>query len=94
LLNVIAKREQDETGKDFSLHPQKKAFSIKEQQEYIVSALPGVGMALARPLLKHFKSVKNVINAEQKELEKVEKIGKKKAERIKEILDREYQTLD
>ncbi|MAH33367.1 hypothetical protein CL615_03165 [archaeon] len=94
LLNVIAKREQDGTGKDFSLHPQKKAFSIKEQQEYIVSALPGVGMALARPLLKHFKSVKNVINAEQKELEKVEKIGKKKAERIKEILDREYQTLD
>jgi Fanconi anemia group M protein len=94
LLNIIAKREQEETGKDFSLHPQKKALSIKEQQEYIVSSLPGVGSALAKPLLKHFKSVKNIINAEQKELEKVEKIGKKKAEKIRDILDMEYQSLD
>jgi len=94
LLNIIAKREQEETGKDFSLHPQKKAMSIKEQQEYIVSSLPGVGSALAKPLLKYFKSVKNVMTAEQKELEKVEKIGKKKAEKIRDIADREYQTLD
>ncbi|MCH8329312.1 MAG: DEAD/DEAH box helicase [Nanoarchaeota archaeon] len=94
LLNIIAKREQEGTGKDFSLHPQKRALSIKEQQEYIVSSLPGVGSALSKPLLKYFKSVKNVINAEQKELEKVEKIGKKKAEKIKDIVDREYQTLD
>ena len=94
LLNIIAKREQEETGKDFSLHPQKKASSIKEQQEYIISSLPGVGSALAKPLLKYFKSVKNVINAEQKELEKVEKIGEKKAERIKDIVDREYQLLE
>ena len=82
LLNIIAKREQEGTGKDFSLHPQKRALSIKEQQEYIVSSLAGVGSALSKPLLKYFKSVKNVINAEQKELEKVEKIGKKKAEKI------------
>jgi Fanconi anemia group M protein len=76
------------------LHPQKKAMSIKDQQEYIVSSLPGVGSGLSKPLLKHFKSVKNVINAEQEELEKVEKIGKKKAEKIKDIVDRDYQTLD
>ncbi|MAE42289.1 DEAD/DEAH box helicase [Candidatus Woesearchaeota archaeon] len=93
LLNIIAKREQEETGKDFSLHPEKKAMSIKDQQEYIISSLPGVGAGLAKPLLKHFKSVKNVINAEQKELEKVEKIGKKKGEKIKDIVDREYQEL-
>jgi len=93
LLNIIAKREQEETGKDFSLHPQKKAMSIKEQQEYIISSLPGVGSGLSKPLLKYFKSVKNVINAEKKELEKVEKIGKKKAEKIKDIVDRDYQSL-
>jgi len=94
ILNIIAKREQEETSKDFSLHPQKKAMSIKEQQEYIVSSLPGVGSLLSKPLLKHFKSVKNVMNAEQEELEKVEKIGKKKAESIKDIVGRDYQTLD
>jgi len=94
LMNIIAKREQEETGKDFSLHPQKKALSLKEQQEYIISSLPGIGSGLSKPLLKYFKSVKNVINAEKKDLEKVEKIGEKKAERIKDIVDREYQTLE
>src|SRR3989338_49275 len=94
MLKTIAKREQEDIGVDFNVHPEKKNLSIKEQQEYIVSSLPGVGTALARPLLKYFKSVKNVVNAEQKQLEEVEKIGKKKAERIRDILDREYQTLE
>jgi len=94
MLKTIAKREQEDIGVDFNVHPEKKNLSIKEQQEYIVSSLPGVGITLARPLLKHFKNVKNVVNAEQKELEEVEKIGKKKAERIRDILDREYQTLE
>jgi len=94
LLNIIAKREQEETGKDFSLHPEKRNLSIKEQQEYIISSLPGVGSALAKPLLKYFKNIKNVVNAEQKQLEEVEGIGKKKAEKIKDIVDREYQTME
>ena len=94
LFNIIAKREQEETSKDFSLHPEKKNLSIKEQQEYVIGSLPGIGPALAKPLLKYFKSIKNVMNAEQKELEKVENIGEKKAGKIREIVDREYQTLD
>ena len=94
LLNIIAKREQEEIGVSFNVHPEKKNLSIKEMQEYIISSLPGIGTGLAKPMLKHFKSVKNVINAEQKELEKVEKIGKKKAEKIRDIVAREYQTLD
>ena len=94
MLNIIAKREQEEIGVSFNVHPEKKNLSIKDEQEYIVSSLPGVGSGLSKPMLKHFKSVKNVINAERKELEKVEKIGKKKAERIRDIVDREYQTLD
>ena len=94
MLRMIAKREQEAVGVDFNIHPEKKGLSIREQQEYIISSLPGVGAALARPLLKHFKNVKNVVNAEAKELEEVEKIGKKKAEKIRDIFDREYQTLE
>ena len=94
LMNIIAKREQEDTGKEFTMHTEKKNLSIREQQEYIIGSLPGIGATLSKPLLKHFKSVKNVINAEQKELEQVEKVGKKTAEKIKDIVDREYQTLD
>ena len=93
LLQLIAKREQEETG-SFNIHGSKKPMSIKELQEYIISSLPGVGIMLARPLLKEFKTIKNVVNAEQKDLEKIEKIGPKKAKQINEIVNREYQILE
>ncbi len=89
-LHIIAKREQENGKKDFSLHGDRKPLTLKEQQEYIVSSLPGVGPALARPLLKKFKTIKKVINASAEQLEKVEKIGPKKAAEIKKITESEY----
>jgi len=93
LLQLIAKREQEETG-SFTIHGTKKPLSIKEMQEFIVSALPGVGIVLARPLLKEFKSIKKIVNADKKDLEKIEKIGPKKAKQINDIVNKEYQTLE
>ncbi len=93
MLYTIAKREQDEDKSSFSLHGSKKPLSIKELQEYIVSSFPGVGTGLAKPLLKHFKSVKNIINATEQELKKIELIGEKKAKKMKEIFDQEWQEL-
>ncbi len=90
LLQIMAKREQDETGKSFSLHADRKPSSLKEQQEYVVSSLPGINLALSRPLLRHFKSVKNVMNAGEKELQEVEKIGPLKAKQMKEVVEGEY----
>jgi Fanconi anemia group M protein len=91
LLNIIAKREQEENSKDFALHSNKKAMSLKEWQEYIISALPGVGSNLAKPLLRNFKSVRGVINAKKEQLEGVEKIGPKKAEKIREVVESEWE---
>ncbi|MBW2999347.1 DEAD/DEAH box helicase, partial [Candidatus Woesearchaeota archaeon] len=90
LLAVIAKREQDETGKYFSPHGSRKPLTLKEQQEYIVSALPGVGATLATPLLKQFGSVKGVVNAPEEELKKIDKIGEKKAKEIQKVLNEKY----
>ena len=59
--------------------------------EFIVAAFPGIGSQLARPLLAEFKSVKNLVNASEEELRKVPLIGEKKAKRIKELSEREYQ---
>jgi ERCC4-related helicase/ERCC4-type nuclease len=91
LIAVIAKREQEETGKDFSLHTSFKPMSTKESQEYVVSALPGVGAGLAKELLKKFGSVKKIVNASEEELKEADKIGEKKAKKIKEIVDAEYE---
>ena len=91
LLNVIAKREQEETSKDFTMHGEKKAMSLKDWQEYVVSSLPGVGGTLSKPLLKKFKTVKKIVNAKKEQLEKVEKIGPKKAQAIRDVVEGEYE---
>ncbi|MFH1771072.1 MAG: DEAD/DEAH box helicase [archaeon] len=89
LLKIIAKREQDPEKKGFQMHTA-KPLSLTEQQEYIISSIPGIGGNLAKPLLKEFKSVKKVINASEDSLKKISLIGEKKAKKIKEITDSEY----
>jgi len=90
LIYIIAKREQDETGKDFSLHADRKPISLKEQQEYVVSSFPGMGLTSAKPLLKHFKTIKGIVNASEKELMEVDKIGPLRAKQIKDVAEKEY----
>ena len=89
LLEIIARRLET-PKKHFSLLKKKKPASLKEQQEYLVESLPGVGSTLAKSLLKKFKSVKKVMNAKDDKLKKVDKIGKKKAEEIKRVLESTY----
>ncbi|MEK6967198.1 MAG: DEAD/DEAH box helicase [Nanoarchaeota archaeon] len=89
-LLAVARREQESSGSDFSPHSEKKMLSLKDLQEYIVSSLPGIGITLAKPLLKEFGSVKNVINASEEDLKKVDLVGEKKSKEIRRILDSEY----
>jgi len=90
LLHIIAKREQDPKKTDFDPHSERKPLTLKEQQEYIISALPNIGPALATPLLKHFKSVRAIVNATEEDLKQVDLIGNIKAAGIRKILDEEY----
>jgi len=87
----IARREQEEEIRHYSMHGDKKPITQKELQEYFISSLPGVGPGLAKPLLKKFGSVKRILNAEEKELRDVELIGEKKARKIKEFVEKEYE---
>ena len=89
MLAMIAKREQKD-GKEFNIHGANKPKTWREQQEYVISSLPGIGMTLARPLLDKFGSIKNIVNANIEDLKEVEKIGEGKAKVIKELFDREY----
>ncbi len=91
MIMAIAKREQSETGKEFSAHSEKRTATLKQQQEYIVSSLPGIGPALAKPLLKKFGSVKKLVNAKEEKLKKVDLIGEKKAADIRKALDSGYE---
>ena len=90
LISVIAKRL--EKPKNLSLLLlQRKPLTTKEQQEMIVGSFPGVGSEISKNLLKNFKTIKNFINTDIKKLKEVEKIGKKKAQKIMDLLEKEYQ---
>ncbi|MEK6932993.1 MAG: ERCC4 domain-containing protein [Nanoarchaeota archaeon] len=88
-LALISKR-LEKPKRHISLLSKRKPLTLKEQQEYLVEGLPGVGPSLAKALLSKFKSVKNVVNAKEHKLKKVDKIGDKKSKVIREILDSEY----
>jgi len=90
LIWIIARREQEKRGNEFNPHSEKKAITIEQQQEYVVSSFPNIGPVIAEELLKYFKTIKNIVNADVEELEKVEKIGKKKASDLKELFEKEY----
>ncbi len=80
LLAVMARREQDRS-RDFSYH-ERKPHSLQEQQEFLVSSLPGIGVLSARNLLNYFGSVKAIVNASREELQAVEGVGEKTSERL------------
>ena len=90
ILMAIARREQELKAREVTLHTGKTKKSLKEQQEYIVSAISNIGPVIARNLLKHFRTIENIVNASEEELIKVPKVGKKIAQKIREVLTTPY----
>lgn len=82
-LQLLAKKQEIETG----INAKKKARNKKEQLQYILEGFPGIGPKTAKKLLKKYKTIKKIINADIEELKK--EIGKK-AEIFK-LLDENYQ---
>ncbi len=90
VIAAIARREQQARGGAPQAHGKKTHRTLKEQQEYLVSSIPGVGNAVAKNLLRHFGSVERVFAATEEELKEVELVGSKTAERIRELVGGEY----
>ena len=67
-----------------------KTLTLDEQQICIIESLPGVGPTIAKSLLKRFKTIKNILDASEKELQEVDKVGKLKAKVIKDLLNYEF----
>jgi len=89
MIAILAAREQRE-GREPKVHGHKTARTLPEQQEYLVSAIPGVGPVMARNLLRRFGSIERIATASAKELQEVELVGPKSALRIRELLESDY----
>lgn len=89
VIAMLANRERKD-GREPKVHGHKTARTLKEQQEYLVSAIPSVGPAVAKNLLKHFGTIERVMTATKEELLQVELVGPKIAERIRELVGGKY----
>jgi Fanconi anemia group M protein len=90
---IIFTQNEEETSKYLSVLAKKskktnlpirasKIFKTKkEQTQFILEGFPNIGPATIKKLLKKFKTIKNIINAPEKELK--ETIGKKAESIIK-----------
>jgi len=90
MIGTIARREQEDNKRTPSLHGKKTAMTLKEQQEYIISAISNIGPKAAGKLLRHFGTVEAVMRAGTDELMEVESIGLKTAQRIREVVGGKY----
>jgi Fanconi anemia group M protein len=86
---ILLKKRQEKKPKEISLNASRKARNIAEQQQFIIEGFPGIGPSTAKKLLKHFKNLKKVINASEKQLKKT-KLHENKAKTMKKIIETEY----
>jgi ERCC4-type nuclease len=91
LLHVIAGREQETGDREVSVHGEKGAKTLAEQQEYVVSSIADIGPVTARSLLEHFGTVEAVMTARTEDLLKVAGVGEVTADRIREVIGSDYE---
>jgi len=90
MIATIARREQEMKDREVTLHAGKTKKTLKEQQEYIVSAISDIGPVLAKSLLEHFQTIEKIATANEEELMKVPKIGRKTAKKIRQLMTTPY----
>ncbi|MCD6542239.1 MAG: DEAD/DEAH box helicase family protein, partial [Thermoplasmata archaeon] len=91
IIMAVAKREQFRMRKEIPLRSGKKPMNLKERQQYIVEGLPNISSVLAKRLLRHFKTIKNIANANEEELHLVDGIGKSIAKEIFQVFNEPYE---
>ncbi|HDD46051.1 MAG TPA: hypothetical protein ENG42_01115 [Candidatus Aenigmarchaeota archaeon] len=86
----IAKREAEGKRKELQIRIKKKSKGLGYEQEFLVSGLPGINTKLSKRLLSAFRNPKAIFNASIEELMKIEGIGKEKAKRIWDVVNKRY----
>ena len=90
LLLVMANREQRDGKKDIALRGEKTSMSNRERQQFVIEGFPNVSAVIAKRLLDHFTSIKDIVNASEEELQDVSGVGKNIASDIYHLLNSKY----
>jgi len=90
-ISIIARREMKRSKEIFTpiIKGKKRIENIKDWQSYILQSFPYIGPKSAKILLREFKTLKDVFNADERKLSSL--IGKEKARKIIEILNKKWE---
>lgn len=77
-------------GKTPIINPLKVAATPNQEQEANLQSIKTIGDVISKNLLTHFGTLKAIYNATPEELMKVDEVGKKKADKIFNLLNRKY----
>lgn len=86
---ILLEKRQEKGAEETSLKAKRRALNLAEQQQFLLEGFPGIGPATAKSLLKKFKTIKAIINADEKQLAKT-KLNKNKIALIKKIINSRY----
>jgi DNA excision repair protein ERCC-4 len=86
IFKMIGEQEQTQTNL-LTLRHGYRPKKLITRQLHILQGLPNIGPLLAKRLLEHFGTVRNVMHADMKTLSTIDGIGKIKAEKICRVLD-------
>jgi Fanconi anemia group M protein len=89
-LKALARREQEDKGREVQVRGSKSGMTQEETMEFIVAGIPDVNTKIAERLLDRFETVEKVFTASQEELQEVEGIGEKTASKIREYVTQKY----
>ncbi|UCB58941.1 MAG: hypothetical protein JSV67_01200, partial [Thermoplasmatales archaeon] len=76
--------------KSVAIRGEKTQMSLKERQQFLLEGLPNVSAVIAKRLLNHFGSIKDIANASEDELMDVPGIGKGIATEIIQVINSNY----
>ncbi len=82
--------EKSNDDKILNINPLKASATPSHEQEAVIASIYDIGPEIAKNLLSHFKTIKNIFNATPEQLMEVNKVGPKTAKRIFELSRRNY----
>jgi len=90
MIYFLAKKEQEDFARYIAIKGKKKPKDIKEMQQFFLSSLPGVSSVISRRMLERFGSIKNLVNASEKEIEGIKGLKKNDARKIYRIFNERW----
>jgi Fanconi anemia group M protein len=90
MIYLLAKKEQTEFARPIAIKGKKKPKDLKEMQQFFLSSLPGVSSIISKRMLEKFGSIKNLVNASEKEIESIKGLKKNNARKIYRIFNERW----